>query len=223
VNLKLWIEKNISSQHLLFCGILVVVSFLFQSSVTLRCIQAAGFVILASVSGKKIRIVPLILMFSGIVIINLLRPYGKLLFSVFSFNITQGALETGINKASTLVGLIYLSRFFVQPGLRIPGKTGWLLGRVFYYFEEITEKWKLVSVKAQYSEERPRKLKAFLKTFINSLDRLLFTVYPVESPAPQNPSSTSKSTPFRTTLRGYCFLGVLLLLNYLPLVLPLLL
>ena len=44
-------------------------------------------------------------------------------------------------KASLLVGLIYVSRVSVGPGLKIPGYFGALLLKAFAYFELLTEKW----------------------------------------------------------------------------------
>jgi hypothetical protein len=60
------------------------------------------------------------------------------LIYIGSFPITAGALEQGFVRGLNLVGLVYLSRYAVSPGLPIPGRAGALLYRVFFYFEELT-------------------------------------------------------------------------------------
>ena len=58
------------------------------------------------------------------VALNLAVPLGRVLWRVGPWKITQGALEAGLGKGLTLVGLAYLSRFCVRPELRLPGTVG---------------------------------------------------------------------------------------------------
>ncbi len=51
---------------------------------------------------------------------------------------TAGALESGLQKSMLLIGLVFTSLFSVTPGLRLPGILGGVLGRMFYYFEELS-------------------------------------------------------------------------------------
>ena len=61
------------------------------------------------------------------------------LSDVIPFGLSLGNRNylNGIN----LIGLIYLSRLSVRPNLKIPGKSGRLLTRVFFYFEGLTTSW----------------------------------------------------------------------------------
>lgn len=125
-------------QKLIF-GLLFIPAYLLQQSIIIRTIQ---FVILISVyilQGGKLRIAPNLMLVSGIILAYTLRPAGKLLFMLGDFPVTEGALISGLTKALMLIGLIYISRLSVSSKLNLKGKAGNLFGRVFYYFEAITE------------------------------------------------------------------------------------
>ncbi|MEW5818001.1 MAG: hypothetical protein AB1798_21740, partial [Spirochaetota bacterium] len=93
--------QNISSSFLLISGILVIPAFLLQRNIPIKVIQTAGYILLASLSGKPVKIVPNIIVFVFVTVINLLRPYWKVLLYLPLISITEEALELGINKAVT--------------------------------------------------------------------------------------------------------------------------
>jgi uncharacterized membrane protein len=75
--------------------------------------------------------VPAITMSVSIVLFNLIVPFGRVLWSPFGLPVTEGALVYGIKKALTIEGMIFISRWMLKPGLRLPGKTGRLISRSF--------------------------------------------------------------------------------------------
>ena len=119
-------------------GLLIVPSLLFQENLYIKAFQVFLFILLSSLSGKKFRVLPNLMISAGIIFMNLLTPMGRVLYSLGSFYITAGALRVGISKALMLIGLIYVSRFSVTRGLSLPGEFGGIIARVFYYFEELT-------------------------------------------------------------------------------------
>jgi len=131
------------SRFLFICGIITIPAFIFQHNLFLKIILTLAFIILASARGKKFRLMPNLLMALGITAANLLTPYGRVLIEIGSFSITTGALESGIDKAALIIGLIYISRSSIRKGLSFPGRLGSLISLVFYYFERITEGEKL--------------------------------------------------------------------------------
>lgn len=139
-----FLRKNISDRLLLAGGLLIIPSFLLLENPVFKSAHLVLFLLLVLLCGKTVRIFPSLVIFTSIVIVNLFRPYGELFFSVFGLRITRGALESGVNKGATLIGLIYCSKFFVRPTLSLPGTLGALLGKTFFYFEQITERWKTV-------------------------------------------------------------------------------
>jgi len=106
-------------------------ALLFNPVVMFRGFQFLFFWFLAWLSGKKTNPLLTFLVMLGIVIFNLIIPYGQVLFSIGVFKITSGALLTGINRAVTLEGLIMLSRFTIRQDLKIPGLFGELIGESF--------------------------------------------------------------------------------------------
>ncbi|MBN1698855.1 MAG: hypothetical protein JW881_15165 [Spirochaetales bacterium] len=121
------------------CGLLVLPVFLLQTDVAIRCFQTAGFVLMAKASGRKINMLSSLFLLAGILIMNLLSPHGEVIARVFTLPVTLGALRMGLHRATTFIGLIYLSRYTISPGLRLPGKAGGVLGKTFCYFEYLQE------------------------------------------------------------------------------------
>lgn len=143
-------------------GLVVLPSFLLHSDPFIKLVQAGFFAVLLLASRKKVRVLLSAGIFVSIVAVHLFKPYGSVLLSIGRLTITEGALELGITKASTLVGLIFLSRFFIRTTVQFPGKIGALLSRTFYYFEKITELWKEIGRKPLFAK----------------LDELLFALSP---------------------------------------------
>jgi heptaprenyl diphosphate synthase len=118
---------------------LVIPAFLFQPSLAVRAAQVLLFATLARLAGKKIKWLYFVIMVASITFFNLITPIGQVLFNVGPFVVTAGALRSGVLKGITIVGLVFISLFSIRPDLRLPGRLGGLIGRVFYYFEEIID------------------------------------------------------------------------------------
>jgi hypothetical protein len=73
------------------------------------------------------------------VAVNLAVPLGRVLWRVGPWRLTQGALESGLAKGLTLVGLAYLSRFCIRPDLRLPGAAGRYVARTLFYLNRLLE------------------------------------------------------------------------------------
>ncbi len=193
--------RLLSPVHAFLGGLLLLPAFLFQTHLALRAGQAALFIGLALLSGRRIRPWNLIGISAGIVLMNLLVPYGRVLFDAGPFSITLGALQSGLLKAATVVGLIYLSLFSIRSELPFPGTFGGLLSRVIYYFERILSS--------------PRRLDR--RNLIGSLDTLLMDICRPDPPAPEKGPETPPV--FRTTPAGYLLLAVLVAGNWAALLL----
>jgi len=111
---------------------------------------------------RRIKILPPLLVFISIVLFSLLQPYGRVLFSIFSFDITSGALISGLRKAFILTGMVVLSRLFIKTSFKLPGKPGLFMNRVFQYLGLLTQK----HIK-----------KGRLSSIIKAVDSRLMTVY----------------------------------------------
>ncbi|MCR4742941.1 MAG: Gx transporter family protein [Treponema sp.] len=89
-------------------------------------------------SKRKILITAHLSIFIFVILISLLTPSGKVLFSISSFNITLGALENGLIKALKLSSASALSQ--CAASLR-PSNKG-LLGLTLSYYRGLSDKFK---------------------------------------------------------------------------------
>ncbi|MDR2305139.1 MAG: Gx transporter family protein [Treponema sp.] len=133
-------DRIFSPVFLFIAGLVLMLIFLFTRSLKWQIIQFAVYTFLALLSGKKLKPLFTLLVMAGIVAGNLLAPFGKILYSLGPFRITEGALFSGLRRALTLEGLFMLSAAFIRPGLRFPGFFGSLLARTFGIFSLMQEK-----------------------------------------------------------------------------------
>jgi heptaprenyl diphosphate synthase len=130
-------ENLFSAKALCFAGLLIMPAFLFSPSASFGILLFLFYWFLAWLAGKKNNPLFTILIFFGIMLFNLIIPYGKVLFSIGAFKITEGAFWGGIRRAVTLEGLVMLSRIAIRPDLKIPGMFGELIGETFRIFSAI--------------------------------------------------------------------------------------
>lgn len=125
------------AQDMFAAGLVMTLAFLLNPSTVLRLPQFCIFCCCAWLSGKRLRPLLMLTVMLGIIIFNLVSPYGRVLAEFGPLTITQGSLITGLHKALTLEGLIMLSGAAVRRDLRLPGSLGALMGesfRLFYQF-----------------------------------------------------------------------------------------
>ncbi len=128
---------EVSARALFICGALLFPPFLLQQDIVVRAVLVVSFFVLNLLSRRRVRILQSVLVAAGIVAFNLIIPTGRVLASPLGLLVTESALKSGIMKATAMTGLIFLSRFSIRPGLRLPGRIGGLIGRSLFYFEAI--------------------------------------------------------------------------------------
>ena len=149
-NLRIWL------------GILLIVPYLVIQNLWFKAAFLLVLLILLYLSGKKFRPLPNFLLFSSILFFQLLSPSGEVLWQAGVFMVTREALEKGLMRGMTLVGLIFISLISVRPGVGKKKET--LLARTFYYF-------------SCFMESRDFLIKGEKKDFFHRLDTLLLDVY----------------------------------------------
>ena len=132
---------HVSPENKLILGLVFIPAYLLQQSIYIRSVQLILLIFVYIYNGGKFRLLPNLMLFFGIVLAYILIPAGKVIISFGNFPITSGSINSGLTRALMLIGLIYISRLSVSSKLNFKGDLGNLIGRVFYYFEEIT-KWK---------------------------------------------------------------------------------
>ena len=138
-------------------GLTAMLPFLMLDHMPSKLVLLALFAITAVLAGKRVRWSYFLILAASVTFFHLLAPVGRVLFEVGPLPVTAGALENGIMRSATLIGMVFLSLSAVRPELELPGRFGGLLTRTFYYFEVILDG------KAGLSR----------RDFFGSLDRLL--------------------------------------------------
>ena len=163
-------------------GISLIPGYFLVESLSLKFLLVILFAVMAKQAGKKIRYLYFIMMTLSITAFHILTPRGRILMELGPVQLTSGALHTGILKGVTLGGLVFLSLFSVTPSLKLPGRLGGLLARMFYYFEEILDGRK--------------KIRA--ANFIGSLDETLMEIFPLDDlSSPRDLESEAAPAPSR--------------------------
>lgn len=184
------LAAHVNPLHLFLTGIVVIACFLFQQNLVVRICQVLAFAGMAGLAGKRIRIGYFLIMVTSITFFNLLTPVGEVLLRLGPIVVTRGALRQGLMKGFAIPGLVFISLFAVRPDLRLPGRFGGLIARLFFYFEHLLEGRKQIR----------------LKRFVDSVDELL-----MDLPRSTTSSATGDGSPpcTHTTHRGYLFVSIL--------------
>jgi heptaprenyl diphosphate synthase len=157
-NKKPLLDTNkIPPAPLFFAGLFMAAALLFTKGVLVRSSLFFAFLLLALLAGKAGNIFITFVFFGVIVLFNAIIPYGRVLFEIGAFSLTEGALTQGIEKAATVEGLVMLSHVSISPRLRLPGRAGALLSESFLLLPRLYEK----------------KAEIHAKTFISDIDKAL--------------------------------------------------
>lgn len=135
-----WMLSNISARLLFWGGMLALPAYLLQDNLLIRVVQVILFGALARVAGKKLQWVYFISIIVTITVFHVIVPSGAVLAEIGGVRITLGALRTGVFKALTIVGMVFISLVAVRADLRLPGTLGSLAGKIFWSFEQIMER-----------------------------------------------------------------------------------
>lgn len=176
------ISGIVSPSARFWTGLTLIPGYFLIDNLLLKLLLVGLFALMVLLAGKRIRYFYFTMMTLSITFFHILTPVGQILWTMGPLTLTAGALYTGLLKGITLSGLVFLSLFTVTPALKLPGKLGGLLGKMFYYFEEILDGRKRVQA----------------RDFIGSLDKILMEIFPPDtltSPQPKE-GEIRKSYPF---------------------------
>jgi hypothetical protein len=196
-----WILKEVSPSFLFFFGLSLSPALWLQGRLALKAAQALLFFALAAWARPRgwwrAGLASLVFL-AATVAVNLAVPLGRVLWRVGPWSITQGAMESGLAKGLTLVGLAYLSRFCVRPDLRLPGTAGRYVARTLFYLNRLLESRRTLS----------------LYRLADSLDRVLESLWS-QSPARKPVSAARAAARTRVpSAAAFVVLGGLAAVNY---------
>ncbi len=173
-----FLSRNLSAVHLFVGATLVLPAYLLQSNLFVRILQVMLFAWLATVNGKRIKWMYFVIMVASITFFHTLNPFGQVLLRIGPWTITRGALEDGLMRGFTIIGLVFISLFSIRPDLKLPGRLGGLLGKVFWYFERV------------FASKRRIRLHAV----IESIDEILESLFPPDDPMQRSGSGSGENS-----------------------------
>lgn len=142
--LKKLIKIQFSPGVLFVHGLCILPAFLLQEVLFIRVFQTVIFIILTfflpgTAAKKRKHLMFSLITFVFILVFNVFTPHGEVLYRLFSFPVTWGAIRTGIFKGTVFTGLLSLSKITVMKNLTLTGSAGKMIGMVFYYFQKLNE------------------------------------------------------------------------------------
>jgi hypothetical protein len=196
-----WILKEVSPSFLFLYGLALSPSLWLQGRLGVKAVQALLLFALA-VWVRPRRwwrsALASLVFVAATAAMNLAVPLGRVLARLGPVAVTEGALSSGLAKGLTLVGLAYLSRLCVRPGLTLPGAAGRYVARTFFYLNRLLERGL-----------RPA-------GFAEGLERTLAELYeatPVRG-GPAGPAEPPKAGWRWSRAAAYAALGVFAAANY---------
>ena len=130
-------KKKISKYSILKTAFLAASMIFIITVKDVYAVWAMVLVFLALNLVKKhgnMNLLPSVVVVVSVTVFSLLTPYGKVLFELWGWKITGGALEAGLQKSGTLVGMVLVSKYFMDADIRIPGKIGDMVSSVMEIF-----------------------------------------------------------------------------------------
>jgi hypothetical protein len=194
-----WFDRRVSPSFLLISGLLLAPAVILQHNLVIKGIQTLLFLILALVSiseGRKRLVIGSSIFFLSTVALNLVSPVGRIMFELGPLHVTEGALRVGLAKATTVVSLLFLSRFCIRSSVALPGFLGRRLSDTFFYFSE------LLKVKGRLPK----------RNVVERLDEIFDTVYKKQN--------SERAVLASTTLQGAIVLIFISAANWTLVILP---
>ena len=181
-----------SARALCTAGFMIMPIILFSPAIV-RLILFLFFWFLAWLCGKKNNPFITMSIFISIVAFNILPPRGELLAVIGSLHISSGALQAGIQRASTLSALVMLSRVTIRRDLKLPGLFGELIGESFRLYSLIMN----------------QKHRITRKNLINDIDSMLIQLSIEDAP------TTNTTLPaVRTRKAGLLILSLVVMVSW---------
>lgn len=162
-------------------SLVAIIAILFAEGTAYLAVLTLLMYGMQAVSGRRIRILPPLMLTLSLVVLSLFEPNGKVLLSIGSVAFTEGALLSALTKALRLVSLLAASQCLSASNPRIKGKAGAVLMLTLSYFSVLSSSFKATS-----------------GSLIHRIDQALLTTASVDAAAPCSPIVAKK--PIKASL-----------------------
>lgn len=124
---------------------LAILSILFIDNLLILGIATILMYMLQLIAHRKIRIIPPIMLMLSMTMLSLFEPNGKVLYTLGSVALTQGALKLAITKALRLICLLSASQCLSASNPKLKGKFGSYIPLTLAYFSLLSSSFKQTS------------------------------------------------------------------------------
>ena len=137
--MEIWLDRSVSARALFVWVCAAAPSMLLAAAPAVRAIQLALLIAVVLIIRRRMRWGRTAAFFVAVVVFNLATPGGRVLFEVFGFPVTAGALGVGLSKALGLTSLLLLSKIGIRRDLELPGRWGRLLDLTLAYVRYLVD------------------------------------------------------------------------------------
>ena len=188
-----WLDQSLSSSALLVWACVVAPSLLLPAGLPTRALLVLLLMALVSGTRRRVRWGRSAAFFGAVVGFNLAAPGGRVLLQLGAFPVTEGALNAGLGKALSLMGLLLLSKLAIRRDLELPGRHGRLLSLTLAYVRYLLD----------------ANVKLLARDPVGRLDGLL-----LEAQASVDAQPPPKAAAIRSTAAGITILAALAALHW---------
>ena len=147
----------------LFLSLLLIFPLVFQKKIILIFFQFLSLIIVVFIRKKRIKLLPSFFITFSLVFFSLLSPFGKVLFTIGNFPITEGSFFLGLKKSFILCGMVFISQLATSFQFHFKNSFGKLISEVFAWF----------SIFSSMEKKSRKKMGLNLK----SIDNYISTIY----------------------------------------------
>ncbi len=133
-------NEKCNQQLLFIVALIALIPFVFIQNLKLQWSLVFLFLILCLLKRGKVRILPSIFIALSVTFFAVLTPYGKVIYEIKGFKLTKDALFNGLHRSGILIGMVFISQFAVSARVKLPGKAGFFIAKMFSYFDLLTQK-----------------------------------------------------------------------------------
>lgn len=131
-------DKGIHLLKIIVSSIMLAVTF-FTENTTVAFTVFMVFLSGCIFSKKRANFYMIAAVIIQAVLLALIMPLGRELFTVMNWSITEGAIKIGLHRAFVLLSSVYFSRFVIPDRNKLSFKTDSLLFLVLFFFRKLSE------------------------------------------------------------------------------------
>ncbi len=126
-------------------SLVCIIAIIFVDGVPSLAVVTVLMYTLQIISGRRLRLLPPLMLLFSLVLLSLFEPNGKVLLSLGTIAFTEGSLILALGKALRLMSLLAASQCLVASNPKLKGKAGAILLLTLAYFGLLSTSFRATS------------------------------------------------------------------------------